>query len=109
VVLGSHYSGRPAPGDRQPADESRPPSFEGRGPTPVLCRAGDAYLFNHQLWHRGAPNRSGKRRYLMQNQYCQSWLITRFDRGPHRTCDLPPEQAAALDPEARRLLMLNEK
>jgi ectoine hydroxylase-related dioxygenase (phytanoyl-CoA dioxygenase family) len=61
VVPGSHFSGR------LPAPEN--PVFEGRGAAPVLCRAGDIYLFNHQVWHRGGPNRSAQTRYLMQLQY----------------------------------------
>jgi ectoine hydroxylase-related dioxygenase (phytanoyl-CoA dioxygenase family) len=71
IVPGSHYSGR-----RPTAGEE--PQFEGRGPRPILCKAGDAYLFNHQCWHRGAPNRSDRTRYLMQLQYGQRWATRRF-------------------------------
>ena len=60
----SHYSGR-----RPPRQEEM--SFEGRGPKPVLCRAGDIYFTNHQAWHRGAPNTSDRVRYVMQIQYAQ--------------------------------------
>jgi len=70
-VPGSHYSGR-----RPPEGES--PEFEGRGPVSMLCNAGDIYLFNHQCWHRGAPNRSDRTRYLMQLQYAQRWADRRF-------------------------------
>jgi ectoine hydroxylase-related dioxygenase (phytanoyl-CoA dioxygenase family) len=70
-VPGSHYSGRrPPPGEN--------PEFEGRGPKPILCKAGDVYLFNHQCWHRGAPNVSDRTRYLMQIQYAQRWADRRF-------------------------------
>lgn len=70
-VPGSHYSGRrPPPGDN--------PEFEGRGPKSILCKAGDVYLFNHQCWHRGAPNLSDRTRYLMQIQYAQRWADRRF-------------------------------
>lgn len=106
VVPGSHYSGQHPPEACKDPQTREVPSFEGQGPVPVLCRAGDAYLFNHQLWHRGAPNRSGKRRYLMQNQYCQAWLIRRFDRGAHRLCTLPPADTEHFDPEVRRLLAI---
>jgi len=34
IVPGSHYSGRKV-------NREGPYDFEGRGPTPVLCRAGD--------------------------------------------------------------------
>lgn len=70
-VPGSHYSGR-----RPPPGES--PEFEGRGPVSMLCKAGDIYLFNHQCWHRGAPNLSDRTRYLMQLQYAQRWADRRF-------------------------------
>lgn len=71
VVPVSHYSGRNVP-------TGNDLTFEGRGPTPVLCKAGDAYIFNHQLWHRGSVNQSSRRRYLMQNQYCRAWGPYRF-------------------------------
>lgn len=70
-VPGSHYSGR-----RPPGGES--PEFEGRGPKSMLCKAGDVYLFNHQCWHRGAPNISDRTRYVMQLQYAQRWADRRF-------------------------------
>ncbi len=61
IVPGSHYSGRLTPNDN--------PTFEGQGVNPIFCQAGDIYLFNHQTWHRGAPNYGDKTRYLMQLQY----------------------------------------
>jgi hypothetical protein len=66
----SHYSGR--------LPESENPVFEGRGPVPILCKAGDIYLTNHQCWHRGAPNQSDRTRYLMQIQFAQRWADARF-------------------------------
>ena len=54
------------------------PTFEGRGPTSILCKAGDIYLTNHQCWHRGAPNTSDRTRYVMQLQYAQRWADARF-------------------------------
>lgn len=65
----SHYSGR------KPDQE---PTFEGKGPQNVLCKAGDIYLTNHQCWHRGAPNLSERVRYIMQLQYAQGWADRRF-------------------------------
>jgi ectoine hydroxylase-related dioxygenase (phytanoyl-CoA dioxygenase family) len=70
-VPGSHYSGR-----RPTGGES--PEFEGHGPQSMLCKAGDVYLFNHQCWHRGAPNVSDRTRYVMQLQYAQRWADRRF-------------------------------
>jgi ectoine hydroxylase-related dioxygenase (phytanoyl-CoA dioxygenase family) len=70
-VPGSHYSGRrPEVGER--------PMFEGQGPIPILCKAGDIYLTNHQCWHRGGPNESNRTRYLMQLQFAQRWADARF-------------------------------
>ncbi|MBB6048818.1 phytanoyl-CoA dioxygenase family protein [Armatimonas rosea] len=71
-VPGSHYSGRKPPRD----EES--PTFEGRGPVPVFCKAGDVYLTNHQCWHRGAPNLSERTRYVLQLQYATRWADRRF-------------------------------
>lgn len=70
-VPGSHYSGR----NPEPAEN---PMFEGQGPIPVLCKAGDIYLTNHQCWHRGAPNQSDRTRYLMQLQFAKRWADSRF-------------------------------
>ena len=41
IVPGSQLSGRDSPKEN--------PVFEGRGAEPILCRAGDIYLFNHQV------------------------------------------------------------
>jgi hypothetical protein len=109
VIPGSHYSGRVPPGQRMEADEDNPPSFEGIFPEPILCRAGDVYLFNHQLWHRGRPNLTGRTRYLMQSQYCQGWLLRRFGPGPHRECHLPSDMLESVSPVARRILGINKE
>jgi ectoine hydroxylase-related dioxygenase (phytanoyl-CoA dioxygenase family) len=63
IVPGSQLSGRDSPKEN--------PVFEGRGAEPMLCRAGDIYLFNHQVWHRGSPNTGKRTRYLMQLQYAR--------------------------------------
>lgn len=63
IVAGSHYSGRLCPGEN--------PVFEGQSAAPILCEAGDIYLFNHQTWHRGMPNVGKNTRYLMQLQYAR--------------------------------------
>jgi hypothetical protein len=70
-VPGSHYSGK------NPNDPHNP-SFEGQGPVPILCKAGDIYLHNGQCWHRGAPNTSDRTRYLLQLAYGQRWVSQRF-------------------------------
>jgi len=77
IVPGSHYSGRLSPKEN--------PVFEGRGAEPVLCRAGDVYLFNHQLWHRGRPNTGTRTRYLMQLQYARGDSLAWRCQGAART------------------------
>jgi ectoine hydroxylase-related dioxygenase (phytanoyl-CoA dioxygenase family) len=76
IVPGSHFSGRDTPKEN--------PVFEGRGAEPILCRAGDIYLFNHQVWHRGSPNTGTRTRYLMQLQYGRGDnLAWRLQPTPH--------------------------
>lgn len=97
-VPSSHYSGR------APAD---PPVFEGRGPVPLLCRAGDVYLHNPQTWHRGLPNRSARTRYLFQLHYGRRWVAQRFH--PFITYRMPPEILARADERRRRVLGVHPK
>jgi hypothetical protein len=70
-VPGSHFSGRGP-------DSQDNPIFEEQRPVSVLCKAGDIYLHDPQCWHRGAPNTSDRRRYLMQSQYAVDWAFRRF-------------------------------
>ncbi len=94
-VLGSHYSGR------HPSDPQKP-SFEGRGPTNVLCKAGDIYLHNGQAWHRGAPNNSDRTRYLLQLAYCQRWVSQRFF--PFIDYKMPPHVWEGANDRLQRVL-----
>ncbi len=71
VVPRSHYAGR-AP------DTQEDPTFEGQGPVSILCRAGDLYLQHSQIWHRGAPNTSERRRCLYQFAYGDRRIAQRF-------------------------------
>jgi ectoine hydroxylase-related dioxygenase (phytanoyl-CoA dioxygenase family) len=71
-VPGSHYSGR-GPNDQEH------PEFEGHGPTSIFCKAGDIYFQDPQCWHRGAPNRSDRTRYILQSQYAARWAYWRFN------------------------------
>ena len=70
-VPGSHLSGK------DPNSQENP-EFEGQGPVSVFCKAGDIYVQDPQCWHRGAPNRSDRTRYLMQSQYAVDWAFRRF-------------------------------
>jgi hypothetical protein len=99
VVRGSHYSGR------QPNDPARP-SFEGRGPEPILCKAGDIYLLYHQTWHRGAPNQSDRTRYLLQSQYARRWATVRFGH-PFFNRPLPDHLLEGADERLLRVMRQN--
>lgn len=77
VVPGSQLSGRIPPAEN--------PVFEGREAEPVLCKAGDIYLFNHQVWHRGRPNTGPNTRYLMQLQYARGDILAARCKGANRT------------------------
>jgi ectoine hydroxylase-related dioxygenase (phytanoyl-CoA dioxygenase family) len=99
-VPGSHYSGR-----RPPTQEN--PTFEGRGPVPVFCKAGDIYLTNHQCWHRGAPNQTERPRDLITNAYVRpeiekSHLMTPQTDGTSRY--IPCTELMAKNPILHQLL-----
>ena len=72
VVPGSHLAGRrPPPGEENP-------SFRDRGPVSILAKAGDAYCFNNQIWHRGAPNQTDEPRLLAGATYSKRIIAQRF-------------------------------
>ncbi|MDB6095250.1 MAG: putative protein involved in biosynthesis of mitomycin antibiotics/polyketide fumonisin [Verrucomicrobia bacterium] len=96
IVKGSHYSGRVSPKEN--------PVFEGRGAEPVLCHAGDIYIFNHQLWHRGSPNTGKRTRYLMQLQYARGDSLAWRCQGAVRTPALEKVLAGA-DPKLVDLMV----
>jgi len=99
-VPGSHYSGR------QPND-TKAPTFEGRGPDTILCKAGDVYLHNGQCWHRGAPNTSDQPRYLLQLSYSRRWVSQRFF--PFVNYEIPPRVLARADDRRKRVLGFHAK
>ena len=93
-VPGSHYSGR------HPNDQKNP-EFEGNKPVSIYCKAGDIYLQDPQCWHRGAPNLSGKTRYILQSQYAAYWAYWRFS-----LCNDVPVAEDALQDASDQLLSL---
>jgi ectoine hydroxylase-related dioxygenase (phytanoyl-CoA dioxygenase family) len=99
-VPGSHYSGR------EPNDPHHP-VFEGREPVPVFCSAGDIYLHNGQCWHRGAPNRSDRTRYLFQLSFSRRWVSQRFY--PFVNYQLPQGVYDRADERRRRVLGFHRK
>ena len=71
VVPQSHYAGR------RPTVQDRP-HFDGNGPVSILADPGDAYIFNNQVWHRGAPNASDRCRLLGGATYSKRYVAQRF-------------------------------
>jgi ectoine hydroxylase-related dioxygenase (phytanoyl-CoA dioxygenase family) len=95
VVPGSHYSGR------HPNDPEHP-TFEGQGPKSLFAKAGDAYMFHNQVWHRGAPNTSTRVRYLGGVTYCQRVISQRLYPFIHYR--MPEHVFEGADDRMRRLL-----
>ena len=95
-VPGSHMSGR------RPPTGVEEPEFEGRGPVSILCQAGDIYLQDPMCWHRGAPNRSGRTRYILQSQYAVKWAYTRF--GLYNRVPVPEEDLRVADERLLQVL-----
>lgn len=52
--------------------------IETFGPVTINARAGDAYLLNHQLWHRGAQNMSDRIRHMAVTAYGRRFMQQRF-------------------------------
>lgn len=95
VIPGSHRAGRaPRPGEGH---------WEGRGPEPVLCRAGDVLLFRSELWHAGSRNTTPDRsRHLLQVHYGRRMVAQKFP--PYLHFSFAPATLAAATPRQRRLL-----
>ena len=71
VVPGSHYAGR------QP-NKQNAPFFDGQGPHSFLVRKGHTYMFNNQIWHRGAPNASNRIRLMAGVTYSKRFVSQKF-------------------------------
>ena len=74
VVPGSHYAGRQP---HLPHEQDRP-HFDGLGPHSFLTRKGHAYMFNNQVWHRGAPNASDRTRLMAGVTYSKRFISQKF-------------------------------
>jgi ectoine hydroxylase-related dioxygenase (phytanoyl-CoA dioxygenase family) len=73
VVPRSHRSGRPPP--RDPPDDL---TLDGRGPTLLTARAGDAAFFVSDAWHRGTPAQPGYGRFFLQAHYARRDIAQRL-------------------------------
>lgn len=94
-VPGSHYSGR------HPNDTANP-TWQGRKPVSIYCKAGDVYLQHSQVWHRGAPNSSDTTRYLFQLAYARRFISQRFY--PFLNYKMPDRVLEGADERLLRLL-----
>jgi hypothetical protein len=93
-VPASHYAGR------IPDSNDENPEFDGKGPVSILCKAGDIYFQDPMCWHRGAPNKSDRTRYIFQSQYATRWAYARFNlfnRVPVKDDDLKNASDRLLD------------
>lgn len=99
-IPGSHYSGRNP-------DNPLHPNFEGREPVPILCKAGDVYLFNGQGWHRGAPNISDRTRYVFGMTFSKRFVAQRFY--PYVEYQLPQRVLERADERCKRVLGFHPK
>lgn len=85
-----------------------PISMEGTKwePSIVSCcaRAGSVVMFNNQVWHRGAPNRSDRVRYMTQVSYARRIIGHRYY--PFMNYIMPEQCLAGLEknPRKKRLL-----
>ena len=72
VVPGSHLAGR------RPERGLEEPTFRGRGPVSIFAKAGDAYLFDNQVWHQGPLNTMDCDRLLAGVTYSRRHIAQRF-------------------------------
>lgn len=99
-VPGSHYSGR------YPNSKSDP-VWEGKRGKSILCKAGDIYLQDGQVWHRGAPNTSTRTRYLLQQSYGTRMMAQRFY--PFLNYKMPEHVFEGANDRLRRVLGVHPK
>ncbi len=95
VVPGSHFAGR------QPHEQDRP-IFGGREPHSFLVRKGHAYMFNNQVWHRGAPNASDRTRLMAGVTYSRRFVSQKFY--PFIDYRMPDHVWAEASPRLERML-----
>ncbi|MDE2847843.1 MAG: phytanoyl-CoA dioxygenase family protein [Gemmatimonadota bacterium] len=103
VVPGSHFAGRQP---HLPHEQDRP-TFDGNGPHSFLVRKGDAYLFNNQVWHRGAPNASDRTRLMAGVTYSKRFIAQKFH--PFIDYRMPDHVWAEASPRLQRMLGRHSK
>ena len=95
VVRGSHLLGK-----SPPVDVANSP-WKDRI-VPCLGQAGSVVMFNNQVWHRGAPNLSEKKRYVTQVSYARRLIGHKYF--PFMNYQMPEPVYAGASPRLRRLL-----
>ena len=100
VVPCSHYSGRKPP----PEDN---PTFNGQKPISLFTKAGGAYMFNSQIWHRGAPNCIDQYRLIAAVTYSQRIIAQRLY--PFIDYEMPKHVLDGASQRLQRLLGRHEK
>lgn len=95
VVPGSHLFGRRCP-----------PSLEGTEWEERIVTttgpAGSVTMFNNQVWHRGAPNRSDRTRVMAQATYARRLVGHKYY--PFMNYQMPEHVYADASPRLKRLL-----
>ncbi|MBA3708206.1 MAG: phytanoyl-CoA dioxygenase family protein [Planctomycetes bacterium] len=95
VIPGSHKLGAQLPSDLTGTEwEPRIVSCTGR--------MGSVMVFNNQVWHRGAPNRSDRTRYVTQVSYGRKLVSHMY--APFMNYQMPEHCLAGADARRRRLL-----
>ncbi len=95
VIPGSHKFGI-----KLPADLAGTP-WESKVTT-CTGRMGSVMVFNNQVWHRGAPNRSDTVRYVTQVSYGRKSIGHFYD--PFMNYRMPDHVVAGADSRLKRLL-----
>jgi ectoine hydroxylase-related dioxygenase (phytanoyl-CoA dioxygenase family) len=67
-----------------------------------LGKAGSVIMFNNQVWHRGAPNRSSRTRYVTQVSYGRRLIGHKYY--PFMNYQMPEHVYRDANPRLKRLL-----
>lgn len=100
VVPSSHYSGRKPPSEDNP-------TFNGQEPISLFTKAGGAYMFNSQIWHRGTPSCTDQHRLIAAVTYSQRIIAQRLY--PFIDYKMPEHVLDGADQRLQRLLGRHEK
>ncbi|GIO14459.1 hypothetical protein J19TS2_40140 [Cohnella xylanilytica] len=103
VVPGSHRAGKLLEFSEEIG------TYKGREAVSVLAEAGDCLVFNSQVWHRGARNRSDVPRYVQQIIYRKKFIVPHMTHDINAAYRLPDEIVQRANPRRKRLLGYNER